>query len=178
MRPKSCRSCLNPLPASNQELTEPQSDLPRAGLLRRLAALLYDGCLVAAIWIALGFTLQLLFGSDSNQLVDGVVQTNPVADTVLFLLMVASGSGFYIWFWTQSGQTLGMIAWRIRVESRNGGLINFQQGVIRYIAAWPAFFLFGLGYVWLYLDRHRDTAHDKLSASKVVLLPKSYRPFF
>ncbi len=151
--------------------------MPRAGLLRRLAALLYDSFLVAAIWMALGFTVQVIAGSDSNQLVDGVVQTNPVADTVLFLLLVASSSGFYIGFWTQSGQTLGMIAWRIKLESRNGGLINFQQGVIRYVTAWPAFFLFGLGYLCLYLDGDRDAAHDKLSGSKVVLLPKSHRPF-
>ena len=91
--------------------------------------------------------------------------------------MLASGSGFYIWFWTKSGQTLGMIAWRIKVESLDGGLMDFKQGVIRYIAAWPAFFLFGLGYLSIYLDSNGDAVHDKVSRSKVVVLPKSYRPF-
>lgn len=145
--------------------------------MRRLAALLYDGFLVAAIWMVLGFILQLIVGTESNRVVDGVPQTDPLLDAILFTVMVASSSGFYIWFWTKSGQTLGMIAWRIKVESVEGGLIDFRQGVIRYIAAWPAFFLFGLGYLSLYLDREGDAAHDKLSRSKVVLLPKSYRPF-
>ncbi len=154
-----------------------QGDFPRAGLLRRLGALLYDGFLVAAIWMVLGFILQIFVGPDTNQLVDGVVQTDPLLDTILFLLMVISSSGFYIWFWTHSGQTLGMIAWRIKVESLHGGPIDFRQGAIRYAAAWPAFFLLGLGYLWLYLDRHGDAVHDKLSRSKVVLLPKSHRPF-
>lgn len=145
--------------------------------MRRLAALLYDGFLVAAIWMVLGFVMQLVVGTESNQLVDDVVQTDPLLDAILFTIMVASSSGFYIWFWTKSGQTLGMIAWRIKVESLDGGLIDFRQGVIRYIAAWPAFFLLGLGYLSLYLDSNGDATHDKLSRSKVVLLPKSYRPF-
>lgn len=154
-----------------------QDDWPRAGLLRRLAALLYDSFLVLAIWIVIAFILELIVGTNSNQLVDGRVQTDPLFDAILFLLMVASSSGFYIWFWTQSGQTLGMIAWSIKLEANTGGLINIQQGAIRYLAAWPAFFILGLGYLSLYLDGKGDAAHDKISASKVVLLPKSHRPF-
>jgi len=94
-----------------------------------MAALLYDSFLVAAIWMVLGFLLQLIVGPDSNQLVDGVVKTDPLLDVILFLIMIASSSGFYIWFWTQSGQTLGMIAWRIKVETLDENLISFQQGV-------------------------------------------------
>jgi len=145
--------------------------------MRRLAALLYDWFLVAAIWMVLGFILQLIVGTESNQLVDGIVQTDPVLDALLLIIMIASSSSFYIWFWIRSGQTLGMIAWRIKVESLDGGLIDFKQGTIRYIAAWPAFFLFGLGYLSIYLDSNRDAAHDKVSGSKVVLLPKSHLPF-
>ena len=145
--------------------------------MRRLAALLYDGFLVAAIWLVLGVILQLIVGTESNQLIDGIVQTDPILDALLFIIMIASSSSFYIWFWIRSGQTLGMIAWRIKVESLNGGLIDFKQGTIRYISAWPAFFLFGLGYLSIYLDSNRDAAHDKMSCSKVVLLPKSHRPF-
>ncbi|MBL4581531.1 MAG: RDD family protein [Gammaproteobacteria bacterium] len=158
-------------------VSEASSPLHRAGLMRRLAALLYDGFLVAALWMVLGFGLQLIVGTESNQLVDGIVQTDPLLDAILFTLMVASSSGFYIWFWTKSGQTLGMIAWRIKLESVDGGLIDFKQGVIRYIAAWPAFFLLGLGYLSIYLDSNGDAAHDKVSRSKVVVLPKSHRPF-
>jgi uncharacterized RDD family membrane protein YckC len=106
-----------------------------------------------------------------------VVQTDPVLDAVLFALMILSSSSFYIWFWSRSGQTLGMIAWRIKVESLDGGRINLKQGLIRFFAAWPAFFLFGLGYLSLYLDANGDAIHDKMSQTKVVLLPKSHRPF-
>lgn len=158
---------------SNQQIQQQ----PRAGLLRRLAALLYDGFLVAAIWMLIGYSVQFIAGPNTNQLVGGVVQTNPLVDNILFLLMLASSSGFYIWFWTRSGQTLGMIAWRIKLVSNHGGLITVRQGIIRYLAAWPAFFMFGLGYLWLYIDPNGDTLHDKLSNSKVVVVPKSHQPF-
>ena len=145
--------------------------------MRRLAALLYDSFLVVAVWFVIAFMLQRIVGTQSNKLIDGVVQTDPLLDALLFTIMVTSGSGFYIWFWTKSGQTLGMIAWRIKLESLDGRLINFKQGMIRYIAAWPAFFLLGLGYLFIYLDSNGDAAHDKVSRSKVVVLPKSHRPF-
>jgi uncharacterized RDD family membrane protein YckC len=164
-----------PTPSSDNDAF--QTDYPRAGLLRRLAALLYDGFLVAAIWMLLGFVLQLIVGPDTNQLVDGRVQTDPVLDWILFVLMIASSAGFYVWFWTRSGRTLGMIAWRIKVESSGGGLITPVQALVRFVAAWPAFFMLGAGYLWIYLDANGDAMHDKLSNSKVILLPKSNRAF-
>ena len=66
--------------------------LPSAGLFRRLAALLYDGFLVVAIWMLVGFILQLIFGTESNRLEDGVVQTDPVLDWILFVAMLASAT--------------------------------------------------------------------------------------
>lgn len=151
--------------------------LPRAGLWRRLAALLYDAFLVASIWMVLGFVLQLLFGADTNRLVDGRVQTDPLLDRLMLLMMIASAAAFYIGFWRRTGQTLGMIAWRIRVLSVDNSAPTLKQGLIRFFAAWPAFWLFGLGYLWMYLDPDGDAIHEKLSATKTVLLPKHARPF-
>lgn len=151
--------------------------LPRAKLMRRLAALLYDGFLVAAIWMLIGFVLQLIVGPGTNELVDGVVKTDPVLNVITFILMVASASGFYLWFWRRSGQTLGMMSWRLKLVGNDNELIDLRHGLIRYMLAWPAFFCAGLGYLWLYVDSNGDALHDKFSNSKIVLVPKSHRPF-
>lgn len=145
--------------------------------MRRLAALLYDGFLVAAIWMLIGFVLQLLVGPGTNTLVDGTVQTDPVMDAITFVLMVASATGFYLWFWCKSGQTLGMVSWRLKLLSTDNQLIDTKTGLLRFLLAWPSFFVAGIGYLWLYLDNEGDALHDKLSASKVVVVPKSHRPF-
>lgn len=151
-------------------------DYPAAGLARRLASLLYDAFLVAAIWMLLGFIMQMIVGPDTNQLIDGQVQTDPLLGNILFALMVASCSGFFVFFWSRSGQTAGMIAWRIKTVNEQGGLINARQGILRFILAWPSFFCFGLGYLWLYIDKNGAAAHDRLSNTKVVLIPKKFRP--
>lgn len=166
-----------PKPEKTLLSAEEISRLPRAGLWRRLAALLYDMFLVAAIWMSLGFVLQLLFGPDTSQLVDGEVQTDPVVSLVMFLMMVASAAAFYIGFWRKTGQTLGMIAWRIRVLGTDNRPLGLRQGLIRFFLAWPAFWLLGLGYLWKYMDPQGDAAHERLSGSKTVLMPKHARPF-
>ncbi len=144
---------------------------PRAGLMRRFGALLYDSFLVTAIWMILGFGLQLIVGPDTSTLVDGRVETNPVLDVLLFLLMLGSCSGFYIFFWCRAGQTLGMLAWRIKVVNSSGGLISYPQALLRFILAWPAFFLLGIGYLWVFFDKNHDALHDRYSHSFVIIVP-------
>ena len=160
-----------------RQATEAERELPRAGLLRRLAALLYDIFLVAAIWMLLGLILQLIVGTDNNQIIDGQVITDPMVNNLLFFLMLTSSFSFYCWFWMRSGQTLGMLAWRLRADSMDGGRLKMPQAIIRFFIAWPAFLLLGAGFLWLYLDKQGDTIHDKVSRSKIVIVPKSYRPF-
>ncbi|MES3007515.1 MAG: RDD family protein [Pseudomonadota bacterium] len=153
-------------------------DVPvTSGLLRRMAALLYDAFLVAAIWMTMGFALQFIVGADTSQLVDGRVQTDPVLDVILFTGEVLGAATFYIWFWMRTGQTLGMIAWRIKAVNVDGNLMSLKQGVLRFLLAWPAFFCFGIGYLWLYIDRNGDALHDKFSGTRVIVLPKSASPF-
>ncbi len=162
--------------SESPEQEDINAELPRAGLLRRLAALLYDAFLVAAIWMLLGYIVVAIFGTESNQVINEQVQTDPVQDFVLFTLMVASCTGFYLYFWLRSGQTLGMLAWRLRLENIDGTLVTPTQGLKRFIAAWPAFFCLGIGYFWLYFDANRDTLHDRLCKTRVVLVPRSKRP--
>ena len=40
-----------------------------------------------------------------------------------------------------------------------------------------AFWLAGIGYFWLYLDKNNDALHDKMSETKVILMPKGHKPF-
>ena len=151
--------------------------LPRAGLVRRMAALLYDSFLVFAIWMLLGCIFQLFTGIGHTQIIDGQMRTNPYLSNLLFSLMIFSCVFFYCWFWLKSGQTLGMLAWRLRLETVNGDSVTIQQVLTRWFIAWPSFLFLGLGYLWLYIDKNSDTFHDKLSETKVVLIPKSERPF-
>lgn len=148
-----------------------------SGLLRRLGALLYDAFLVFALWWAWASAMQLIFGTDTNQLVDNRVQIDPVLGAIRFSGMILGAAAFYIWFWMRTGQTLGMIAWRIKAVKIDGELMSMKQGILRFLLAWPSFCCFGIGYLWLYVDRNGDALHDKFSGTRVIVLSKSARSF-
>ena len=150
---------------------EEQAALPRAGLLRRLAALLYDMFLVAAIWICLGFVLQLLFG-ETTKLVDGELQTNPVLSSLYFLMMISSAAYFYIWFWRRTGQTLGMQVWNIRVQNDDGTPVTWLQAFMRMLLGIASWLPFGLGYLWQIVDKDSKTWTDRFSDSVTVAVPR------
>jgi uncharacterized RDD family membrane protein YckC len=156
------------------------SSLPRASLLRRLAALLYDMFLVLSIWFLCEYVLMFtygLFAPNTSELIDGQVYTPPLLSALTFVMMVSTAVYFYVWFWVRSGQTLGMIAWRIRSVSVHNCPMSLKQALIRYALAWPAFWCFGLGYLYMYANKDRDAMHEKFSGTKTVVLPKDARPF-
>jgi len=167
----------DPQTEANAEQSVPDQKPAKAGLLRRLAALLYDGFLVFAIWMIVGYAMQYVLGTDTNQLVEGKAVTSWWADALYFPMMMSSAAIFYIWFWHRTGQTLGMIAWRIQATSADGSMMTLRQAVIRFLLAWPSFWCFGIGFLWLYVDKNHDALHDKLSGTQVIVLKKGQRSF-
>jgi uncharacterized RDD family membrane protein YckC len=132
-----------------------------AGLFRRLAAMFYDTLLLFSV---------LLFATAAALLVTkgSLDYHNPFFRTYLFLVCFL----FYAWFWMHGGQTLGMRAWRLRVQRFDGGPITLWQALLRFLAAIPAWALLGLGYLWILVDRDRLALHDRFSESVIVRLPK------
>ncbi len=94
-----------------------------ASLFRRLAAMVYDGLLLLAVlFVSTAIVLPLTGG-------EAVGAGNPVFMTYLFLVSFF----FFAWFWTHGGQTLGMRAWKIRVQRLDGGPISWSQALLRYM---------------------------------------------
>ena len=101
-------------------------------LPRRLAAIVYDGLLligvlVGATALALGLAVALL-GGEAVKLHDPL-QANPFFQTYLLLVCFF----FYGGFWTHGGQTLGMRAWRLRLQRRDGRGIGWWQALLRFL---------------------------------------------
>jgi len=134
----------------------------RPGLIRRLAAIFYDSLLLFAIlYIA---TLPLLMLTHGRAIEPGNLYFLP------YLLLVSFV--FLGWFWTHGGQTLGMRAWRMRVQQPGGGNITWSQALLRFAAAILSWAAGGLGFLWILVDRDRMAWHDRLSRTEVILLEK------
>lgn len=143
-------------------MSQENTPLPHCGLGRRLAAILYDSLLLAAILFMASLPATPMLGEAPS-----------IAAIMLFrfyLLLVIFA--FFAWFWSHGGQTLGMRAWRIRLQSRTGRPVTLWQLMLRFIVATFSWLVFGLGFLWSLIDKEKLTWHDRYSMTELVVLPK------
>lgn len=147
-------------------------DVWPAGLARRFGAMLYDLFLVAAIWVAVA-VLHLIFVRYALGLGAEAVGVGAAQRLSLQLLLLVTAFVFFAFSWMRGGMTLGMQAWRLRVQTEEGLSISLTQSLIRYLVAWISLAAFGLGYFWVLFDSERRSWPDLVSGTRVVVLPKA-----
>ena len=146
--------------------TSPSAN-PPAGLLRRLAAMVYDTLLVVAVMMVVTALFLPLTGGEAITPADSGALEN-VYRLVMLLLLI----GFFGLFWTRRGQTLGMAAWRLKVERQDGKLLTWTDVFKRLGAACLSWLPAGMGFLWILVDREHLAWHDRLSHTRVVVEPK------
>ena len=138
-----------------------------AGVLRRFGAMLYDLLLVIAL-LAIVTALFLPFTGGEAITPDRSVAIERIYQSVLLLVVVL----FFCLFWTWRGQTVGMLAWRLRVERSDGTLLSWRDALLRLGGACVSLAALGLGYFWIWVDCDRLAWHDRWSGTRVVVTPK------
>jgi uncharacterized RDD family membrane protein YckC len=145
------RTALKPLGATHQLSAS-------ASLPRRLAALLYDWLLLIGVLFAATLAVLALRGG----------QALPAHNPWFTAYLIATGMGFFSWFWTHGGETLGMRAWKLRLVSLDGLPIQGRQALIRSSVALLGASALGLGYLWVLLDPQGRAWQDIASGTRVV----------
>lgn len=118
-----------------------------------MAAIVYDlFLLIALLFVATAILLPLNSGAafSSQQYFFSI-----------YLLTVSFF--FYGWFWTHGGQTLGMRAWRIKVLTLKLEPVSWGQALLRFSFAIVSMAFFGLGFLWVLIDKNHRGWHDYLS---------------
>ncbi len=136
--------------------------MQNTGLFRRIAAMLYDALLVAALLFLVTVPFIALRGGEAVQPGD-----NFIYRCVLVLVVYA----FFTGFWTRSGRTLGMQSWRLRLETADGQLPSLGRASLRFVAALLSWIPLGLGFLWQLWDPDKLTWHDRISGTHVVYHP-------
>ena len=153
----------------------PYKDFPRAGFRRRFASWIYDVLVAIAVYMvagAIGFfifkgfaELGLVNMGTHQHLID-VQQSSILYSTLIYGWNLAWVAYFFVFFWTRSGQTLGMKAWRLRVQNLDGSLITKATAVKRLIPT-----LLGLGNLIVIFDRkNKLSLQDRLTKTEVVVI--------
>lgn len=79
---------------------------------------------------------------------------------------------FFGWFWTRWGQTLGMQAWKLRIETLDGARISWPQALLRMLFAGVSLACLGAGYWTMLFDGQRRTWHDRWTGTRIVRVPR------
>jgi len=116
------------------------TSFPRAGIIRRLASWVYDLLVAVAVYMVAGafgflvFATLAYFGMidmQGHQHLIEAQQSSVLYSTLIYIWNLSWVSFFFIFFWNKSGQTIGMKAWRLRVQNQDGSLISKTTGLKR-----------------------------------------------
>jgi len=72
---------------------------------------------------------------------------------------------FYVWFWKNGGQTLGMRAWRIKLVNSKSGILSYERCLARFVLG---VFTFGFTYLYMLFNKKRHALHDTLTKTYIV----------
>ncbi|WP_404340999.1 RDD family protein [Pseudoalteromonas mariniglutinosa] len=150
-------------------------EFPRAGFWRRFASLIYDSLVVISFSM---LTAILYFAIIQGIIAVGIlpdtddpaalIQDSTLLYSIRSVLLVTVNVAFFAYFWTKSGQTIGMRAWRLKVQTLDGTLISWPQAIIRSLTA-----CLGLGNLLVLVDfKNKRALQDYLAKTAVVTLTK------
>ncbi|AWL13148.1 hypothetical protein HMF8227_02697 [Saliniradius amylolyticus] len=158
-------------------MTSTTSPFPRASFLRRLAAIVYDSLMAVAIGVVSGLiALTVLIVLLENGVLDkhgfehskDVIQQSPLYTNILRFWCGGWILLFFVWFWRNGGQTIGMRAWRLRIFSTTDKPMGYGRALLRAITS-----LLGLGTLLILLDfKNKLALQDRLSGTEVLVLTK------
>jgi uncharacterized RDD family membrane protein YckC len=138
-----------------------------AGLATRVVAFVIDAAIILAVELLVGV---------SGVVIVGVLQLPHAFNAILVILggvlAILWSAGYFVGFWSGTGQTPGMRVMQIRVLAANGNLLRPARALLRCIglllAALPLF----AGYVPILFDRRRRGFPDWLAHTVVVHTPQ------
>ncbi len=110
---------------------------PVAPIKNYLGAWLYDSILVTSLLFLASLVYLLPYAlnapvdtTKAEHLSTSAYQT-ATYKTWIFLVWF----GFFAWFWTRSGQTLGLRVWKLRIVHKQGHLISLWQALLRFFVS-------------------------------------------
>jgi uncharacterized RDD family membrane protein YckC len=137
--------------------------MQNTGLIRRLAAIVYDSLLIGALLFLATTPFIAARGGEPVEIGDNLVYRLVLAIVIY---------GFFVGFWTRTGRTLGMQSWGLQLETPEGGKPTFTKASIRFFAAILSWIPAGLGFLWQLWDKDSLTWHDRISGTRLVYYPK------
>lgn len=97
-----------------------------------------------------------------------LIQASFVYKLIIQLWVGGWIAGFFLWFWKNGGQTIGMRAWRLRIFSTTDAPMSWLRLILRLV-----FSLGGIGTLLVLIDyKHKLALQDRIAGTEVLQLSK------
>ena len=120
--------------------------------------MLYDSVAVIA----------LLMAATALAMLAGFRELNILHDPLYALYLLAAWFGYLAWCWHRGGMTLGMRAWRVRIETSDGQLPGWGRCLARFLLSLLSAGAAGAGFLWSLLDQGQQCWHDRWTDTRLV----------
>lgn len=135
-----------PLPPPIRMPVAPAATLPRAGFWIRIAASVLDVIIVGLAW----------------NLMPDFWKPN-------FLLLYAT---YCVVLWALRGTTVGGIVCNLKVVRLDDRPVDWPTALVRALGGFLSLCAAGLGFIWVAFDEQKQSWHDKIAGTAVVIAPK------
>ncbi len=125
-----------------------------AGFWIRAGAILIDVVLVMVAEVAFGFFLW-------------AVADDRLAVAASRAFRVLASPCYFVFLHWARGQTLGKMAFRIRVVMMNGTPLPFGLSVLRHLGSWLSAAILGIGYLLAAFRADKRALHDLIAGTRV-----------
>ncbi len=167
--PGQVEAAPEPAPALNEPAP---AQVKLASITRRFSAIVIDGFIVGLFSLAvmasngsIGELYTAMATADEQVVADAISQFQSDAIPVNLVVSAVYNVVLMRLF---NGQTLGKMAFGMRVIKKNGRRISVLDALLRNVFGYTISQIFMLGYVWAAMDRERQAWHDKMAGTVVV----------
>ena len=124
---------------------------------RRLGAITYDLFIVFSLILFLFGVIIFFIGKEDT------------SGILFYLVTLPAIYYYYVFSWVIRGQTVGMMAWKFKIQTTDNKKLSYSIASKRLVLSWLSFAFFGLGYLYQFIDKENDALHDKISKTKLLM---------
>jgi uncharacterized RDD family membrane protein YckC len=98
----------------------------------------------------------------------GFRELSVVRDPLYSACLAAAWFLYLGWCWRRGGMTVGMRAWRVRIETLQGEPPGWRACLVRFLVSLLSGATAGAGFLWSLFDRDRRCWHDIASGTRLL----------
>jgi uncharacterized RDD family membrane protein YckC len=135
-----------------------QANARPCSLGRRLLVMAYDAAAVVALLMLVTALIMLA----------GFRELSATRDPLYAAGLLSTWFLYLGWCWRHGGMTLGMRAWKVRVETLRGGMPGWGVCLLRFAVSLLSGAAAGVGFLWSLFDPQRRCWHDIASGTRLL----------